>query len=148
MRGTILAAAAAGVVLLGGCGGGSDGEAVAALKRQFELLSDGQLGRFYETLHPEQRPLIDRELFINCYTELGAIDVEVTDVKDEYQEEVTIPGTSGPRTATALTVTIEGVIGGRPAQDTDTFHVYEVGGAWYWALGEEPFMAMAAGECF
>lgn len=118
--------------------------AADALKRQIGFLTKDQTGRAYEELHPLQQAFITKELYMECAGASG-LTIRGVDVKETYEEEITIPGTATKATSTAITVGIKAEVGGGERTETTTFHEYLVDGHWRFSVtGADDY---EAGRC-
>lgn len=138
MRTMILATVLTATMLAACGGGGGDSEPAAdALEEVLNALSDGQAGRAWDMLHPEQQAIVSRDAFIQCYSSQTAGDAEIVEVEDAYDEEVEIPGTGVTAPSRAITARIRFTTGGQSAEDTDTSHMFPVGDGWTWVMNAE-----------
>jgi acetaldehyde dehydrogenase (acetylating) len=124
--------AVVGALALGACGGGGDKPEVAALKREFAFIGDGQWGRLYDMLHPAQQALVTRDQFITCSAKTSQPAISVGSVKEIFDEVVDVPGT--PLHVPSRAVTFEAHSGG--AKDVVTQHVVDIDGTWRWILND------------
>lgn len=115
--------------------------AAAAMKQQFTMLSEGQLGLEWNQLHPAQQALIPKAHYVECGSTTAGHAFTGFKVKDAYWEVATIPGTDVTARTLALTVTysLDGV------EATSTFHEIKVGRRWRWAVASPA--AFAGGDC-
>lgn len=113
--------------------------AADALRRQIGYLSDGQTGRAYQEIHPEQQALFTVDQYGECLSSIP--DAEVVSVEETYNEPLTIPGTETVVDSVAITAEVR--LGGQT--DTDTYHEVYVDGRWVFTV----FAAedIAAGTC-
>ncbi|MCA1707941.1 MAG: hypothetical protein LC808_33565, partial [Actinobacteria bacterium] len=114
------------IVVLVACDGSSEKSTPStespetALRRQIGYLSDGQYGRAYTEIHPAQQALFSADQYEACASKTaGAIDVESVTVKETFDEEITIPGTSERVQSTALTAEVK--VKGIDQSQTDTY---------------------------
>jgi len=138
-----LAALALLGVVAAGCSGGdspsstpsvpSRGETAGeAITRQFMLLSQGQVGRLWEEMHPAHQQLISRSTYMLCTRDMP-IELTGVEVIDTYPERYTIPGTNVETDSTAVTFTVEQPGGG---SWTDTSHEVKVRGRWRFTVAD------------
>ena len=141
------------LVVLAGCGGGDDEpeqtpEAfVTTLIRQ---LGSGQASSAWEELHPEHREQVPRQLYVRCEKGDGfGGEVTKIDVLEVKPEPATVPGTSGERPSTAVTVGITLKVPDveEPERFSMTAHVFETDGRWSWVIGPVDFASYIAGRC-
>jgi hypothetical protein len=115
--------------------------AEAALKRQMNMLADGQGQRAYAELHPAQQALFTVQQYADCVRSAGSLDITGFKVKDIYQESLAIPGTDLTVDSTAVTAELTTNLG----TDTDTFHEVAVGGEWRFTVTDVD--NIVAGTC-
>jgi len=130
------------LVACGGDGEDDEGEAPAdAVVRLLEYVSDGQWGREWDELHPAHQAIVSRDAWVSCNSDLSVEleGVTVEEVFDEPVSAVDIP--QGP----AKAVTVSYRVNGR--EDTDTFQVLDVDGAWRWVLQDDVLAAYREGRC-
>lgn len=124
-------------ISLTACGGDSEDDAGDAMRVLIERLAVGQGGRAYESLHPAHQEIIDRDLYIQCVTGIGA-EVDDFEVLDSYEEDYLIPGTDLRVMSTVITYRAE-FDNGRSISDTG--HMIAVDGEWLYAINEpQPFI--------
>lgn len=124
-------------------------EFLTADARAFSL---GQLGRMYATLHPEQKKLVSRSEFDECFhASSSAFSGEVVGVNviDSYNETIEIPGTGKREPSLAVTYRpklklddmLEG--GGQTIEgQAQTVHVYKVDGEYAWIIAPNTIEAI------
>lgn len=103
------------------------------IEQQFDREAKGQFGRLYDSLHPLQQDVIDRNDFDLCSRQGEAFpDLDSVQLVETYEEAVAIPGTDETLDTTAATVRLE--VDGE--SDTSTFHYVEVDGDWRWFVAD------------
>lgn len=130
--------------------GGSDNvgdehdEAVDALRRQIERLSDGQYRRAYNEIHPAQQELFTADEYEDCLTDrgAGAVEFEGLTVKETYTESVTVDGTGQEAESVAITAEVRF---GELGTQTDTYHEIQVEDEWRFIVTNAN--EIANGEC-
>jgi hypothetical protein len=141
-----LVAVTLGVLALAACGGSSDSGAGAAMKALFGYIEKADWAARYESMHPEQRKLIDKQLFIGCskdgreaHVVIGAVNI----VKQEAEKDTPIPGTA--LKADSTVVTYEIMVNGNHYKENG--HEFLVGERWYWVTSDDAMKALTAGKC-
>lgn len=97
------------MTLLVACGGGgssgssSDAGAGDAFKRQANYLADGQYQRAYEEIHPAEQALFTADQYAKCLSkrDVGSLELSSINIKETFQESITIPGTNMKADSTA-----------------------------------------------
>lgn len=122
------------LVVLGACSDYAADDREESLEsfidRHIEALSDEQWGRYFDSVHPAQQALFDREEFIACAATSGADEVPRFDdirIVEQAEEPFVPPGTDTSLTSTAATLEID--LG--EETDSATFHFARVDDDWY-----------------
>ncbi len=113
-----------------------DESAGDAFKRQLQFLSDGQISRVYDELHPEQQKLFTLDQYRCARDKKSGVDVVSVEIVDEYPERIPIPGTSVQADSTAVTAKLTVNVLGEEQSDTDTFHEIAVDGKWKFTVSD------------
>ena len=102
----------------------------------------GDWASVYDMLHPNQKAVVPRDLFIECRTSDGvrATGAEVAGVTTETISVPEVPDTESYAVTLALTFSDQTV-------QNITLHIYEVDGGFAWVLGDESIAAFSAGQC-
>jgi hypothetical protein len=108
-----------------------------ALRRQFDLQSSGQYALLWDELHPAQQALVSRENYVLCAQKGSSVAEEIDSVKDTYDEEILIPGTTLTVPSRAIKVTLD--FGGQ--KDPTTYHEVNADGTWRWVLASPADLA-------
>ena len=131
-----LAAVAIGLVAVGSCGAGKDTPEVAAVRQQLALISDGQYAGHWAELHPEQQAIIPKADYVTCAQKrYGGVKVSVKKVTDDFDADITIPGTDVNAASKAVTVELR-VDGATKGTATVTYHEILVDGTWRWTTSD------------
>ena len=166
-----LAAIALWVVMLASaCGdGGSEADAVASgsettvqsgpsepvgdfFKRQFEYRLWGQHQRAWEELHPGQRALTPKALYVHCMHQENpdvypSLEVESVNVLTMYAADEPPPvGVDDETLAVTMRVTIVDP-GVHRETTTERLHTVTVDGRFVWMLPSEAVRAFEMGKC-
>jgi hypothetical protein len=104
--------------------------ATRALKSQITLLTQGQLGKAWDQIHPAQQALVTREHYIACGSPAAGSTLTQFDVQAASWERTEIPGAT--TVVDALALTVRYALNGRTA--TTTFHEIPVGKHWRFTL--------------
>ncbi len=102
----------------------------------------GDWASVYDWLHPNQKAVVPRELFLECRASdvVRATEAEVVGVFTETITVPEVPDTESYAVTLALTFpdqTVQNV----------TVHIYEVDGGFAWVLGDESIAAFSSGQC-
>jgi hypothetical protein len=111
----------------------------------------GQYGRAWDSLHPFHQAVVSRARYVDCQSQndTGTFTIEKTEVLDQYDEPVRIPGQTKdvPSKAVTLRLTIGGGGLEKPGTYTQTAHAVAVDGQWRWILKSVDFRAYKAHRC-
>lgn len=111
------------------------GETMETLVRM-QLL--GQLGRAWDTLHPEHQELVSRSDYERCQSDrlapMAGVSLQDFDVLETYEDRVTLP--EGEVDATAVTYEMTVTDGTNTQAITDTSRLVNVDGEWRWVLSD------------
>lgn len=123
-----------------------------AFARQMQWMFNGQFDRLYNTLVVEQRRIVRRELFLDCWQRSRPkqeIEVKKWKTIDSLRVKLTIPGTQRKLWTTAVTVRLT-VRDRTTAVTTDVTvnaHQVNVGGQWHWMIPQKTMSALMRGRC-
>jgi hypothetical protein len=110
----------------------------------------GEHGEVWASLHPAQQRFIPRKRFVACETaRFRGLDLKLRKivVVRTRAEHVRIGGTAARTSATAVTVRLTVLLGGRSTTESLTSHATSVAGAWRWILDRPSALAYKAGVC-
>lgn len=147
----LMAAAALLVVSCGGDGStpgtpGLDGSPEAATEQLVSLISQGDWGREWDSLHPEQQKYVERDKFISCTKGSDSARVQGVDVLEVYDDEMVIPGTDVRSPSKAVNVKLKVTQKAFKTTDVqDTIQLFQVDGRWRWVLPN--IEAYKSGSC-
>lgn len=122
------------LVMLAGCSDYAADDRQESLEdfvdRHIGALSDEEWGRYFDSVHPAQQTLFDREEFIACAATSGAGEVPRFDdirILERTEEPFVPPGTDTSITTTVATLEID--LGDET--DSGPFHFAQVDDDWY-----------------
>jgi hypothetical protein len=112
----------------------------------------GQYGRVWDTLHPFHQSVVSRSRFVDCQSRdsnSGTYTLDKTEVLDQYDEPVRIPGQPKdvPSRAVTMRLTISGGDLAKPQTLTQTAHAVAVDGQWRWILKPADYRAYKGHRC-
>lgn len=119
---------AALALTLAACGGGSGPDAKTATVDWLKSFRDGQYGRNFDALVPEQQALFTRDGYVACASKAPVKLTSSTSFRpvETYRETITLPGTSTTAETTAVTVEIVTDAGAQRV----TTHAMRLDGTW------------------
>jgi hypothetical protein len=102
----------------------------------------GDWAAVYDMLHPNQKAVVPRDLFIECRSTdvVRATGAEVVGVFTETISVPEVPDTESYAVTLALTFPDQTV-------QNMTLHIYEIDTGFAWVLGDESIAAFSAGQC-
>lgn len=103
----------------------------------------GQWGRSWESLHPDHKAVVDRNIYIDCRQgeTFGEIDIEIDET---FEETLDIAGLGETDT---IAVTLKLTAKSDDSSAFVTMHTMQVDGDWVWFLTQEDYEAYESGEC-
>ena len=118
------------------------------LVQALRFLSLGQYGREYNLLHPGQKKLIRRQLFVDCWTRSPVPKFDIVSVKkfDQYRDPIKLVGVP-QRVAQAVTFRIVVRSSGQTESFNQTWNAVRVGNKWVWVLPNASVRAFRRGTC-
>jgi hypothetical protein len=113
----------------------------------------GQYGRSWDSLHPFHQAVVSRSRYVDCQSrgdeDTAGYTVDKTEVLDQYDEPVRIPGQPKdvPSKAVTLRLSVGSPLLKKPVKYTRTVHAVAVNGEWRWILPPEDYRAYKAHRC-
>jgi len=117
------------------------------MKQLLDVFSRQDWNVAYDLLHPAERKLVDRDLFVRCSKQGSNSPPTFTDVRvtrEVTEHNTAIPGTDVSQDSELLSLELNA--NGSPLKQD--MHQYSVNGQWYWATTEDAMKALVAGKCF
>ena len=119
------------------------------LVQALRSLSLGQYGREYDLLHPGQKKLIQRQLFVDCWKRSPVPKFDLVSVKkiDQYRDPIKLVGVP-QRVSQAVTFRIVVRSSTGPTESfNQTWNAVRVGNKWVWVLPNASVRAFRRGMC-